>query len=135
MREIYIYIYIILTLRPVLQWDHSLHVEGTKLWVKGILADGGEHFQAYSNMSGEPIIEGMVVGTAKDKHSPAEREEVCISLYPIHPRCSESLLSIVTRKRETKNDGLTPYIFSTNSTFYNIVYSSNVQNTTFKLNS
>jgi hypothetical protein len=87
--------------------------------VKGILADGGEHFQAYSNMSGEPIIEGMVVGTAKDKHSPAEKEEVCISLYPIHS--PPFLIIAFYRHRETGKSKMMDWlrIYSpTNSTFY-----------------
>jgi amidase len=60
----------------VLEWHPSLHVEGTNLWTKAVCADGGKHCSSLCTLVGEPLIEGMVVGTEKDELSPEERVEV-----------------------------------------------------------
>lgn len=62
--------------KPVIEWDTILHVPGTKLWTKAILADGGYHCRQLCDLVGEPLVEGMVVGTDEDLLSIEEREEV-----------------------------------------------------------
>ncbi|RAH56459.1 amidase signature enzyme [Aspergillus piperis CBS 112811] len=60
----------------VFEWDTSLHVTGQNLWTKAILADGGQHCRYLCDIVGEPLIEGMVVGTEKDELTISEREEL-----------------------------------------------------------
>ncbi|PYH97800.1 amidase signature enzyme [Aspergillus ellipticus CBS 707.79] len=60
----------------VIEWDTTLHTTGTNLWTKSILADGGQHCRHLCDIVGEPLIEGMVVGTDKDELTLLEREEL-----------------------------------------------------------
>ncbi|PYI24861.1 amidase signature enzyme, partial [Aspergillus indologenus CBS 114.80] len=61
----------------VIPWPATaLHEEGTALWTKAILADGGQHCRYLCDIVGEPLIEGMVVGTEEDELSVEEREKV-----------------------------------------------------------
>ncbi|GKZ25637.1 hypothetical protein AbraIFM66951_007095 [Aspergillus brasiliensis] len=60
----------------VFEWDTSLHATGQNLWTKAILADGGQHCRYLCDIVGEPLIEGMVVGTEKDELTISEREEL-----------------------------------------------------------
>ncbi|RAL03587.1 amidase signature enzyme [Aspergillus ibericus CBS 121593] len=60
----------------VFEWDTTLHSTGTNLWTKAILADGGQHCRHLCDIVGEPLIEGMIVGTEKDELSLPEREEL-----------------------------------------------------------
>ncbi|PYH61267.1 amidase signature enzyme [Aspergillus niger CBS 101883] len=60
----------------VFEWDTSLHTTGQNLWTKAILADGGQHCRYLCDIVGEPLIEGMVVGTEKDELTISEREEL-----------------------------------------------------------
>lgn len=62
--------------KPVIEWDTVLHVPGANLWTKAILADGGYHCRQLCELVGEPLVEGMVVGTDDDLLSIEEREEV-----------------------------------------------------------
>lgn len=68
-------------IRVVIEWDTSLHVQGTKLWTKAVLADGGQHCKDLCDIIGEPLIEGMLVGTARDKLDLEQREQVGCLLY------------------------------------------------------
>ncbi|KAL2862045.1 amidase signature enzyme [Aspergillus pseudodeflectus] len=60
----------------VIEWDTSLHVEGTNLWTKCVLADGGHHCRQLCAIVDEPLIQGMLVGTATDELSSQEREKI-----------------------------------------------------------
>ncbi|RAL09809.1 putative acetamidase [Aspergillus homomorphus CBS 101889] len=60
----------------VIEWPTTLHEQGTKLWTKAILADGGQHCRYLCDIVGEPLIEGMVVGTPDDELSVEEREKL-----------------------------------------------------------
>ncbi|PYI18845.1 amidase signature enzyme [Aspergillus violaceofuscus CBS 115571] len=61
----------------VIPWPATaLHKEGTALWTKAILADGGQHCRYLCDIVGEPLIEGMVVGTSEDELSVEEREKL-----------------------------------------------------------
>ena len=63
-------------MNAVVEWDTSLHIPGTNLWTKAILADGGHHCKQLCDLVGEPLVEGMVVGSDKDLLSIPEREEL-----------------------------------------------------------
>ncbi|ODM19747.1 hypothetical protein SI65_04733 [Aspergillus cristatus] len=58
----------------VIEWDTSLHIQATNLWTKGVLADGGQHCKRFCDLVGEPLIEGMLVGTPNEQLSNPERE-------------------------------------------------------------
>ncbi|PYH41191.1 putative acetamidase [Aspergillus saccharolyticus JOP 1030-1] len=60
----------------VIPYPTTLHEEGTALWTKAILADGGQHCRYLCDIVGEPLIEGMVVGTPEDELSVEEREKL-----------------------------------------------------------
>lgn len=60
----------------VIEWNTSLHIRGTNLWKKAILADGGSHCKQLCDIVEEPLIEGMLVGTPADELSILEREKV-----------------------------------------------------------
>ncbi|PTU23917.1 hypothetical protein P175DRAFT_0505686 [Aspergillus ochraceoroseus IBT 24754] len=60
----------------VIEWDTSLHVKGTNMWTKAVLADGGHHCRQLCEIVDEPLIEGMVVGTPADELSISEREKL-----------------------------------------------------------
>ncbi|OJI97857.1 hypothetical protein ASPVEDRAFT_126300 [Aspergillus versicolor CBS 583.65] len=59
----------------VIEWDTSLHVEGTALWTKSILSDGGHHCRQLCALVDEPLIQGMAVGTPTDELSTTEKEK------------------------------------------------------------
>ncbi|KAJ5929959.1 hypothetical protein N7466_005452 [Penicillium verhagenii] len=46
----------------VFEWDASSHGLAYELWEKAILSDGGEGCRKMTEMTGEPLIEGMLVG-------------------------------------------------------------------------
>ncbi|EAL85287.1 acetamidase, putative [Aspergillus fumigatus A1163] len=47
------------------EWNTSLHIRGTNLWKKAILADGGSHCKQLCDIVEEPLIEGMLVEEEK----------------------------------------------------------------------
>ena len=51
----------------VLKWDTSDHEYGYDLWLKAVLADGGKRCQLQCDKGDQPLIEGMLVGTEKDR--------------------------------------------------------------------
>ncbi|KAJ5463316.1 Amidasefungi [Penicillium sp. IBT 31633x] len=59
----------------VIEWDTSLHIAASNLWTKGIQADGGQHCRALCEITGEPLIQGMLVGKEGDLLSSEEREQ------------------------------------------------------------
>ncbi|KAJ5151618.1 hypothetical protein N7492_009913 [Penicillium capsulatum] len=50
----------------VFEWNASSHGHCYEMWERGILSDGGFNARKTSTLSGEPLIEGMLVGTDKD---------------------------------------------------------------------
>ncbi|RDW81689.1 putative acetamidase [Aspergillus mulundensis] len=60
----------------VVEWDTSLHTAGTNLWTKSVLSDGGHHCRQLCAIVDEPLIQGMVVGTAADELSSVEKEKL-----------------------------------------------------------
>jgi hypothetical protein len=60
----------------VIEWDTSLHVPATEMWLKAVLGEGGVHCRKLCEIINEPLIEGMLVGTEKDMPTLEEREKV-----------------------------------------------------------
>jgi amidase len=60
----------------VFEWDASSHRYAYDLWEKAILSDGGEACRKLCEMSGEPLIEGMLVGKPTDILTTAETHQV-----------------------------------------------------------
>ncbi|KAJ5884938.1 hypothetical protein N7495_009448 [Penicillium taxi] len=50
----------------VFEWDSSSHKNAYEIWEKAILSDGGEGVRKKTELTGEPLIEGMLVGSKKD---------------------------------------------------------------------
>lgn len=54
----------------VVDWNtiaQNHHAHAYNLWLRAVLADGGERFQALCDLVDEPLIPGMLVGKAHDK--------------------------------------------------------------------
>lgn len=66
----------ILMFAIVFEWDTSDHQEGYDLWLKAVLADGGNSCRALTDLIGEPLIKGMLVGTEATFLKPEERVAV-----------------------------------------------------------
>lgn len=61
----------------VFEWDASTHAHAYKLWETAILSDGGEGCRKLCELSGEPLIEGMLVGKPENTLTTAETHQVC----------------------------------------------------------
>lgn len=64
----------------VFEWDASSHGTCYNMWERGILSDGGQGAHKTSKLSGESLIEGMLVGTKKDLMNTSELHQACCSL-------------------------------------------------------
>jgi len=55
----------------VFPWDskapETSHAEGNRLWLKGVLANGGKAYRAEAEKGGEPTIPGMLTGELEDE--------------------------------------------------------------------
>lgn len=60
----------------VIDWDCSSHGEAYKMWEQAMFADGGEKCRQLTESSGEPLIEGLIVGTEDTRLSVEEAESV-----------------------------------------------------------
>jgi amidase len=60
----------------VVYWDASTHAHAYDLWEKAILSDGGDMCQKLCHMSGEPLIEGMLVGKPENLLSTTQLHQV-----------------------------------------------------------
>ncbi|KAJ5086509.1 hypothetical protein NUU61_007816 [Penicillium alfredii] len=56
----------------VFEWDARSHGYCYDMWERGILSDGGEGARKMSTLSGEALVEGMLVGTEKDLMNTSE---------------------------------------------------------------
>lgn len=57
------------------------------MWERGILSDGGVNARKTSTLSGEPLIEGMLVGTDKDiMDTPQLHQVYPTNILPCHWR-------------------------------------------------
>ena len=50
------------------------------MWERGILSDGGEGARRTSQLSGEALVEGMLVGTEKNLMNTSELHQVCLPI-------------------------------------------------------
>lgn len=60
----------------MVEWDASSHAYCYELWEKGVLSDGGEACKRLCDLSGEPLIQGMLVGTEKDLMTPSQLHQL-----------------------------------------------------------
>ncbi|KAF3390541.1 Acetamidase [Penicillium rolfsii] len=65
----------------VFEWDSTSHGYAYQLWEKAILSDGGEGCRKKIEMTGEPLIEGMLVGTEKDILTTSETHQLNADKY------------------------------------------------------
>ncbi|VUC22928.1 unnamed protein product, partial [Clonostachys rosea] len=65
----------------VFEWDTSSHAHAWDLFSKAVLSDGGAIARGYCELSGEPLIEGMMVGTSKDLLTTAETHQLYAEKY------------------------------------------------------
>lgn len=66
----------------VSEWDASSHGHAYALWEKAILSDGGEGCRKRTEMTGEPLIEGMLVGAQKNILTTSETHQVGFTASP-----------------------------------------------------
>lgn len=66
----------------VFEWDAKSHGYAYQLWEKAILSDGGVACQKLCDMTGEPLIEGMLVGKAKDILTTEQTHQVYCPFSP-----------------------------------------------------
>jgi amidase len=64
-----------------MKWDTSSHERLMSNWTKATIADGGQGCKDYCDMSGEPLIEGLIVGSPSDKLSDSDMEQVRIRAH------------------------------------------------------
>ncbi|KAL4925465.1 putative acetamidase [Aspergillus undulatus] len=60
----------------VTEWDTTFHNRGIPHWTKSVLADCGHHCRQLCSLIDEPLIQGMIVGTATDELPTIERESL-----------------------------------------------------------
>lgn len=65
-----------LILLSVFEWDASSHSYAYSLWAKAIFSDGGEGCRKKIEMTGEPLVEGMLVGTPEHILTTSETHQV-----------------------------------------------------------
>ncbi|KAJ5396674.1 hypothetical protein N7509_004787 [Penicillium cosmopolitanum] len=65
----------------VFEWDASSHSYAYSLWEKAIFSDGGEGCRRKIEMTGEPLVEGMLVGTPDHILSTSETHQLNADKY------------------------------------------------------
>ncbi|RAO65108.1 uncharacterized protein BHQ10_001120 [Talaromyces amestolkiae] len=65
----------------VFEWDASSHAHAYQLWEKAILSDGGEACRILCELSGEPLIEGMLVGKPHNKLTTSQTHQLISDKY------------------------------------------------------
>ncbi|KAJ5334883.1 Amidase [Penicillium brevicompactum] len=65
----------------VFEWDASSHTQGYDLWAKAIFSDGGEGCRKKTEMTGEPLIEGMLVGRPEHTLTTSETHQLNADKY------------------------------------------------------
>lgn len=63
-------------LHAVFEWDASSHGYAYSLWLKAVCSDGGEGCRKKTELSGEPLIPGMLVGTEADLLTTSQTHQV-----------------------------------------------------------
>ncbi|KAJ5161130.1 Amidase [Penicillium capsulatum] len=64
----------------VFEWDASSHAYAYSLWEKAIFSDGGEGCRRRIEMTGEPLVEGMLVGKPEHIMTTSETHQVGIRI-------------------------------------------------------
>ncbi|CAI7577600.1 unnamed protein product [Penicillium glandicola] len=65
----------------VFEWDASPHSYGYDLWAKAIFADGGEGCRRQTEKTGEPLVEGMLVGKPEDTLTTSQTHQLNADKY------------------------------------------------------
>ncbi|KAJ5594150.1 Amidase [Penicillium hispanicum] len=65
----------------VVEWDATSHGYAYELWEKAILSDGGEGCRKRIEMTGEPLVEGMLVGTPEHILTTSETHQLNADKY------------------------------------------------------
>ncbi|CAG8051874.1 unnamed protein product [Penicillium nalgiovense] len=65
----------------VFEWDASSHSYAYELWAKAIFSDGGEGCQRQIEKTGEPLIEGMLVGKPEDTLTTSQTHQLNADKY------------------------------------------------------
>ncbi|KAJ5114992.1 Amidase [Penicillium alfredii] len=65
----------------VIEWDASTHNHAYALWEKAIFSDGGEACRKKTEMTGEPLIEGMLVGSPENTLTTSETHQLNADKY------------------------------------------------------
>lgn len=65
-----------------MEWDCSSHGQAYQMWEQAMFADGGSKCRQLTESSGEPLLEGLIVGTDDTKLSIAEAESVSSHIHP-----------------------------------------------------
>lgn len=60
----------------VFEWDASSHSYAYELWAKAIFSDGGEGCRRQIEKTGEPLVEGMLVGKPEDTLTTSQTHQV-----------------------------------------------------------
>lgn len=58
------------------EWDASSHGYAYELWAKAIFSDGGEGCRRQIEKTGEPLVEGMLVGKPEDTLTTSQTHQV-----------------------------------------------------------
>ncbi|KAI9040166.1 putative acetamidase [Aspergillus affinis] len=65
----------------VIEWDASSHGHAYSLWLKAVLSDGGEGCRKKTELSGEPLIPGMLVGNETDLLTTSQTHQLHADKY------------------------------------------------------
>ncbi|KAH6892421.1 acetamidase [Thelonectria olida] len=65
----------------VVEWDATCHLNGFEIFEKAVLSDGGATAKKVIDASGEPLIEGMYIGTDANLLSTPQTHELCGEKY------------------------------------------------------
>jgi len=66
----------------VIEWDCSTHKHAYyELWLKAVLADGGQRCADLCKIANEPLIEGMIVGTPDTLLDTAQRQALAEKIW------------------------------------------------------
>ncbi|KGO75345.1 Amidase [Penicillium italicum] len=65
----------------VFEWDASSHSYAYDLWAKAIFSDGGEGCRRQIEKTGEPLVEGMLVGKPEDTLTTSQTHQLNADKY------------------------------------------------------
>ncbi|CAI7670333.1 unnamed protein product [Penicillium discolor] len=65
----------------VFEWDASSHSYAYELWAKAIFSDGGEGCRRQIEKTGEPLVEGMLVGKPEDTLTTSQTHQLNADKY------------------------------------------------------